>query len=145
MSRTTTRIRRGGTVLGATIAAVALAAPSYAHHCYKDAWTDAAHAAVSNGTAWMSMTDMVTRILGEEFELPEVCVAHSGEFVQSFMTAKGLTQEPLIHSRTTVAGGAAHKKGFEPKPFSYLTDADFGILVDALAAEPDCQPPAEED
>lgn len=136
--RIRTRVRRIGTVAGATVAAVALAAPSYAHHCYKEHWTDAAHAAVSSGTAWMSMTDFVHLALTEELGLPEECAAHSNEFVKTYMANNRIAQEPLIHARATVGGGAAHKKGFEPPPFKYLNDADFGQLEALIFAEEDC-------
>ena len=48
------------------------------------------------------------------------------------------TQEPLIHSKATVGGGAAHQ-GKDVKPFSYLTDEEFEWLtVELLTRLDEC-------
>ncbi|WP_068325865.1 hypothetical protein [Janibacter terrae] len=47
------------------------------------------------------------------------------------MSETGTTTEPLIHSKATAGGGAAHQ-GKTVKPFAYLGDADFAILEEGL-------------
>ena len=57
--------------------------------------------------------------------------------VAAFMAAEGMIQEPMIHSKAVVAGGAVFNAGKQPKPFSYLTEEQFGAvtveLLDRLA------------
>ena len=54
------------------------------------------------------------------------------------MTAKGLTEEPMIHTRATVGGGAANQ-GKDVPALNYLTDADFALLDSLLGpAIEDC-------
>ncbi|MBB1517100.1 hypothetical protein H5398_14170 [Tessaracoccus sp. MC1679] len=102
-----------------------------AHHCYKDQWADAAYQHhLAGGTAWMPLSDM-----GAEFLIPdhlkEACGWAADTAVQEFMEAEGLEQEPLIHSKA-ITGGGAYAKGKAPKPFSYLTEAQFGSLTESL-------------
>ena len=69
--------------------------------------------------------------------------------VAEWMGSVGMAQEPLIHSRATIGGGAFYNKGKAPQPFEYLSDADFGQLsglVMTHLAELGCplpQPPPE--
>lgn len=133
----------------AALAAVGLvtsAGAASAHHCYKDQWADAAYQHhLAGGTAWVSLSD-----LGAQFLVPPELQAECGwvadAAVADWMQMRGMTKEPLIHSRATVGGGALHHKGKSPAPFSYLSQADFeelgGLLFGYLA---DCapMPPAE--
>lgn len=136
----TLHLRRAGTIAAATAAAFAIAAPSYAHHCYKLDWQGASYSQHLKGnTPWQPMTDYVEDAL-VGFGMPDACLAHAHEFVEEFMDAKGLAQEPMIQVQATVGGGAYERNGKAPKPFGYLTDEDFGMLESLLGAEPDCQP-----
>jgi hypothetical protein len=61
-------------------------------------------------------------------------------------TAIGLDQEPLIHLRATVGGGAYYHTGTEPQPFSYLGEEDFaqltGAVIEGMAVcAPEWSPP----
>ena len=52
--------------------------------------------------------------------------------VAQWMAAKGITQEPLIHTRATIGSGSYYTKGVAPRPISYLEDDDFGMLTMAI-------------
>jgi hypothetical protein len=144
-----TILRRAGTVTAAA-AAVTLAGSTMAsaHHCYRDYWQPAAYEQHLKGnTPWVPLSDM-----GKMFLIGPDYVAQCGyvadDAVADFMAAHGLTQEPLIQSKATVGSGAYYKKGMEPKPFSYLSDADFGELTMSVIAgmaecAPDWTPPVE--
>lgn len=116
------------------VALVTSAGAASAHHCYKEEWTEAAYQRLAaGGTAWVSLSDV-----GTMFLVPPEHQADCGwvvdEAVAEWMAAEGLTQEPLIHVKATVGGGAYYKKGMEPAPFSYLGEDDFrtlGALVEA--------------
>jgi hypothetical protein len=124
----------------AALAAVGLvtsAGTASAHHCYKDQWADAAYQHhLNGGTAWVSLSD-----LGAMFLIPEELQAECGwvadAAVADWMEMNDMTQEPLIHSKATIGSGAFYKKGMAPKPFSYLSDAQFeelgGMLFGYLA------------
>jgi hypothetical protein len=119
-----------------------------AHHCYRDYWQPAAYEQhLTGNTPWMPLSDMGTMFLiGPDYAAQ--CGYVADEAVAAFMAERGLTQEPLIQSRATVGSGAYYKKGKEPKPFSYLTEEDFGMLttavIDGMATcAPDWEPPAE--
>lgn len=123
----------GGSIVAAAAALVLVgASAASAHHCYKDEWQAAAYAHhLAGGTPWMPLSDMGQMFLVPP-ELQEACGYVADDAVEAFMEANGLTQEPLIHAKATVGGGAAHQ-GKDVKPFSYLTDADFEWLtVDLL-------------
>ena len=122
--------RAGAAVAGAAAITLATASIASAHHCYKVDWNDRAYAAVSGGTAWMSLSDLAGMVISEQIGLPQC--AYVGDAVAAdFMAARGLATEPLIHSRATTGGGAAHQ-GKTVKPFAYLGDADFVILDASL-------------
>lgn len=127
-------LRRAGTV-AATVTAISLAGTSMAsaHHCYKNYWQPNAYAHhVNGGTAWMPLSDMGTMyLIGPEYA--EQCGWVADQAVADFMRTHGLTQEPLIHSRATVGSGAAYQ-GKTVKPFSYLSEEDFGELTMAVVA-----------
>lgn len=116
----------------AALAAVGLvtsAGTASAHHCYKDEWTAAAYANLaSNGTAWMSLSDLGTMFMVAPQDV-EQCGPAIDRAVAEWMADVGMTVEPLIHSRATVGGGAFYHKGKAPKPFEYLSDDDFGTVV----------------
>lgn len=131
-------IRRAGTVGAAVTAALAIGPAALAHHCYRDAWQDAAYQQVQSGTPWTPLSDFLAFAVTEEFGGSPACVAHADQWVAGWMGDKGLTQEPLIFTKATVAGGAADRNGKDVKPFSYLTDADFGTFVGDVLSEPDC-------
>lgn len=40
----------------------------------------------------------------------------------------GMESEPVIRSKATMGGGAAHLAGKNPPPFEYLDDADFTTI-----------------
>lgn len=114
------------------------ASAASAHHCYRDQWADAAYQHhLQGGTVWVPLSD-----LGAMFvippELQEECGYVADEVVADFMADHGMTQEPLIHTRATVGSGAAYQ-GKDVRPFSYLTEEQFGTLtVDLLAAVEVC-------
>ena len=114
------------------------ASAASAHHCYRDQWADAAYQHhLQGGTVWVPLSD-----LGAMFvippELQEECGYVADDVVADFMADNGMTQEPLIHSRATVGSGAAYQ-GKDVRPFSYLTEEQFGTLtVDLLAAVEVC-------
>ncbi|MHA6523059.1 hypothetical protein [Tessaracoccus sp. G1721] len=113
-----------------TVILMASATAASAHHCYKDQWAEAAYQHhLAGGTAWMSLSDMGGMFIPEELQADCGWVADAA--VADFMEAEGLEQEPLIHSKT-VTGGGAHKKGNDPKPFSYLTEDQFRALTISL-------------
>ena len=124
-----TALRRTGTVT-ATVAAMTLAGSSMAsaHHCYKNYWQPNAYQQHLKGnTPWMPLSDMgMMYIIGPEYAAD--CGYVADDAVAHFMTVRGLTQEPLIHTRATTGSGAAYQ-GKNVKPFSYLSEDDFGILT----------------
>ena len=141
-------LRRTGTVVAAA-AAIGLAGSTMAsaHHCYRDYWQPQAYEQHLKGnTPWMPLSDMGTMFLiGPDYAAQ--CGYVADDAVAAFMAKRGMTQEPLIHSRATVGSGAAYQ-GKAPKPFSYLTEEDFGALtvsvIEGMATcAPDWQPPAE--
>lgn len=132
--------RRTGVVLAGTAAlTMGLGSSAWAHHCYKDSWQTAASEQLAEGqTAWMPMSDFVGMMI-TIFEGTEDCVAHADEWVAAWMAANGIEDEPLIHMRATVGGGAKHMKGYEPAPFSYLEDKDLGFLVGQVYSTAGCE------
>ena len=141
MSRS--HLRRGAGVLaGAAALAVVAAGPASAHHCYKE-WNDAARDRVSTGQVWMPMSGFVEYVVTYEFGMSAECVAHADEWTAAWMATVGAETEPSIHMKATVGGGAAHFKGFEPKPFGYLGDADIAFLEGLIFSETDCVPGGE--
>jgi hypothetical protein len=118
------------TLAGAAALSIAVAGTASAFHCYKEDWNDAAYAHLSQGgTPWLPLSDLGEIVVATEIGLPQCTYVVDG-VVADFMTAKGLTEEPLIHTRATAGGGAAHQ-GKDVPPFNYLTDADF-VLLDSL-------------
>ena len=126
-------MRRAGTVLAAT-AAITLAGSTMAsaHHCYKNQWQEAAHQAQSKGnSAWMPLSDLgATFLIGPDYA--QQCGYVADDAVAQWMAAKGITQEPLIHTRATIGSGSYYTKGVAPRPISYLDDDDFGMLTMAI-------------
>ena len=141
-----TILRRSGTVAAAAAAVtVAGASLASAHHCYRDYWQPAAYQQhLAGNTPWMPLSDMgVQYLIGPTYAAQ--CGYVADDAVAAFMAAHGLTQEPLIQARATVGSGAAYR-GMEPKPFSYLSDADFGeltayVIAGMATCAPDWQPP----
>jgi hypothetical protein len=132
-------LRRAGLVsAGAAVLVLVGGNAAFAHHCYKADWNDAAYAHhAGGGTAWTPLSDLADTVIAEDIGLPQ-CVGYGDQVAQVWMEATGVEQEPLIHSRATAGGGAAHR-GKEPKPFNYLGQEDFVILDAALgAAIEDC-------
>jgi hypothetical protein len=125
-------IRRAGLVSVGVGAVLALSAnTAFAHHCYKADWNDAAYAHhAQGGTAWIPLSDLADLVIAEDIGLPE-CVGYGDQVAEAWMEATGTEVEPLIHSRATAGGGAAHQGKTVP-PFHYLDDADFAILDGAL-------------
>ncbi|SDS30297.1 hypothetical protein [Agrococcus carbonis] len=133
------RARRGTAAVAlAVVLTMVGATAASAHHCYRDQWAGAAYQHhLRGGTPWVPLSD-----LGVMFAVPPHlqadCAWVADEVVADFMAENGMTQEPLIHAKATVGGGAAHQ-GREPRPFSYLTEAQFGSLtVDLLAGVEAC-------
>ena len=123
--------RSGAVVAGAAAITVATASIASAHHCYKVDWQEAAYAHhVEGGTAWWTLSDLGAMIISEDIGLPQ-CSYVAEDVVAEFMEEKGLEVEPLIHSRATAGGGAAHQ-GKTVKPFEYLTQQDFVWLTAAI-------------
>ncbi|WP_137843807.1 hypothetical protein [Microbacterium sp. 2FI] len=139
--RASRRAVGGATSIIAATAALVLVGGSAAsaHHCYKDQWQDAAYQQhLAGGTAWLPLSDMGKMFLIPP-ELQESCGYVADDAVAAFMAEEGMTQEPLIHAKATVGGGAVHHAGKEPKPFSYLTEDQFGWLtVDLLERLEEC-------
>jgi hypothetical protein len=142
-------LRRTGMV-AATTAAFTLAGAGIAsaHHCYKDEWRQAAYDHLSaNRTAWVSLSDVGTMFLiGPEYA--EQCGYVADDVVEAWMADTGMTQEPLIHSRATVGGGAFYHKGKAPDPFEYLGEAEFamltmGIIEGMATCAPEWEMPSE--
>lgn len=136
--------RLGLTAAAATTAVVLGAGPAMAHHCYKNAWQQAAYEHhLKGGTPWMPLSDLGVAFLIGPDHLE--CAYVADDAVAAYMKAHGLTQEPLIHSRATTGGGAA-SQGKTVKPFSYLMDDDFaevtGYLIKGMATcAPEWSPP----
>lgn len=122
-------VGRAGSIIAAAAALVLLGgSAASAHFCYKDQWAAAAHAHhAAGGTAWVPLSELGKQFISEG--LLESCGHVADEAVEAFMAAEGLAQEPLIHSRAVVAGGAVFNAGKQPKPFSYLTEEQFGVLT----------------
>lgn len=111
-----------------------------AHHCYRDDWADAAYQHhQQGGTAWVSLSDLGAMFIIPP-ELQEQCGYVADDAVAVFMAERGLTQEPMIHSRATVGSGAAYQ-GNGQMPFSYLSDADIeDLTLTLLAGLEECAP-----
>jgi hypothetical protein len=124
-----------GAIAGAAALSLAVATTASAHHCYKEDWNDAAYAHVSQGgTAWLPLGDLGRMVVSEELGLPQCAYVIDG-VVADYVAIKGLDAEPLIHSRATAGGGAAHQGKTVP-PYEYL---DFAVLDPLLqAAVGDC-------
>lgn len=135
MKTTPILLRAAVVAAGAGVVIAAAAGPAAAHHCYKDTWQDTARANISSGTAWLPLSDLGAMVAVEEFGFDEECASHADEWVQAWMAETGVTEEPLIHSKATVGGGAAHNAGKEPKPFSYLSEDDFVFLTGLIFAD----------
>lgn len=126
--------RRAGSLCAAVAAfSLATAGTASAHFCYKD-WQDAAYRHhVNGGTAWMPLSDMgvlITQEMASEMGADlDLSCAHTATdaLVVEFMDEFDMTQEPLIHSRALVAGGAL-KNGKSAGPIKHLTDEQFGFL-----------------
>lgn len=134
MSGLSRAARRAG-IIGATAAAFTLAGAGVAsaHHCYKDSWQATAYAHhAEGGTAWLPLSDLGAMIVTFDMGAPE-CAHVADAVVEDWMAANGVTVEPLIHSKATVGGGAAHR-GKDVPPFSYLGEADFMMLEAGLVA-----------
>lgn len=141
-------LRRTGTVVAAA-ASIGLAGSTMAsaHHCYRDYWQPQAYQQHLKGnTPWMPLSDMGTMFLiGPDYAAQ--CGYVADDAVAALMAERGLTQEPLIHTRATVGSGAAYQ-GKAPQPFSYLTEDDFGeltmsVVTGMATCAPDWQLPAE--
>lgn len=132
--------RRTGVVLAGTAAlTMGLGSSAWAHHCYKDAWQEAASEQLAEGgTAWMPMSDFVGMMI-TIFGGSSDCVAHADDWVAAWMTANEVEDEPLIHMKATVGGGAKYMKDYEPAPFEYLGDEEFGFLVGQVLSTPGCE------
>ena len=133
-------MRRVGTALAATAAfTLAGASMASAHHCYKDDWQAAAYQQqASNKSPWMTLSDLGTAFLIGP-ALAEKCGYVADNVAADWMSANGVTVEPLIHMKATVGGGALYNSGTEPKPFSYLGEADFEQLtVGIIEGMADC-------
>lgn len=129
--RMSARIRYAAAL--SAVALVTSAGAASAHHCYKEEWAEAAYQHhLAGGTAWMPLSDMATLYVLEPEGLAEACAWTADAAVADFMEMKGLTQEPLIHSKAIIGGGAFHKAGKAPKPINYLSDPDFEFLMGAL-------------
>ena len=135
-------VRRAGLVSVGAAAVLAMSAnAAFAHHCYKADWNDAAYAHhAAGGTAWLPLSDLADIVIAEDIGLPQ-CVGYGDQVAAAWMDATGSEEEPLIHSRATAGGGAAHQ-GKTVRPYKYLGDADFAVLDAALeAAIEDCLAP----
>lgn len=131
--------RRTGVVLAGTAAlTMGLGSSAWAHHCYKDAWQEAASEQLAGGgTAWMPMTDFVGMMITSFGGEPD-CVANADDWVAAWMAEYGVEDEPLIHMKATVGGGA-NMKDYEPAPFEYLGDEEFGFLVGQVLSTTGCE------
>ena len=143
--RTTTRRMLGAAAAAAFL--VTSAGTASAHHCYKEQWNAAAYENHLRGnTAWMPLSDMTVMFMASPEE--PWCAGVVDAAVHSWVHEAGFEQEPLIHSRATIGGGAFYKKGKMPPPIDYLTDDQFGmrigghVLPAMMAAG--CTPPPEE-
>ena len=131
---------RGMTVAAATAAlSIVTASSASAHHCFKEDWADAAYAHhAAGGTAWIPLTQLGQMIISapapDGAGMPECASYFDAELLQPWLESKDLAQEPLIHFRATVGGGAYYKKGKAPAPFDYLGDEDF-VALDALLGQ----------
>lgn len=126
-------VGRAGSIIAAAAALVLVGgSAASAHFCYKDQWAAAAHAHhAAGGTAWVPLSE-----LGKTFLIPEDLLESCGyvadDAVAAFMDAEGMTQEPLIHGKAVVAGGAVFNAGKQPMPLSYLTEEQFGAVTGEL-------------
>jgi hypothetical protein len=132
-----TVLRRGlATVAAATALGIAASAAASAHECYRDTWLGGSYDRVASGTPWTPLSDLgVWYLIGPEYA--QQCGYVADEAVTTWMASKGLEEEPLVHGRATVGGGAEYYAGREPRPFSYLGEEDFFVLtmlvVDGMA------------
>lgn len=131
---------RGMTVAAATAAiSIVTASSASAHHCFKESWADAAYAHhAAGGTAWIPLSQLGQMIIAmpepDGYGRPECASYLDAESLQPWLESKDLAQEPLIHFRATVGGGAYYKKGKAPGPFGYLGEEDF-VALEALLAQ----------
>ena len=80
-------------------------------------WTDRFYSYSPAGTTpGVSLSDLGRMFLIPP-ELQEPCGWAADKAVEDFMAARGMTQEPLIHSKATIGSGT-YRKGHAPKPIS---------------------------
>jgi hypothetical protein len=133
-----------GVAAGAAALTMALAPAASAHHCYKVDWNENAYANLAKGTAWMPLSDMAELFVAE-FAPTCTGLGIGDDAVAAWMADSGTAQEPLVHTRTVVGGGAFHNAGKTPPPINYLSDADFVFLEEQLGTlivEAGCAPAA---
>lgn len=89
---------------------------------------------MTGGTAWLPLSSLGAMIISapapDGAGLPQ-CASYAYIAVDHWMAQTGTTSEPLIHSKATAGGGAAHQ-GKTVKPFAYLEEPDFAILEEGL-------------
>jgi hypothetical protein len=118
-----------------------------AHHCYKVDWQERAYENLAaSGTAWMPLSDLAVMFMASPDEA--WCAGVVDAAVLEWVQDAHFAQEPLIHSKATIGGGAFYKKGKVPPPINYISDDQFGTLIGGyvmpamMAAE--CTVPPEE-
>lgn len=136
----------GALAAGAALSLLGSTAAS-AHECYKVDWQQQAYDNLAaSGKAWVPISGMVRMFVVAPDE-QETCGPVADAVVDDWVAAWEFPQEPLIHSRATVGGGAYYKKGKNPPPIAYLTEDHFGslfgMLMPAMAGAGCTLPPME--
>lgn len=120
------RTRRLAAVLAAAVAALTLAAPSWAHFCFKTGWNENAAASAAGSQAWLTAAEWL-----EFAKSPEVGLCPAGvEIATAYFEAQPATT--LFMGPGLLAGGTLKNGKSTPEHFGYLLEL-FGQVEAACA------------
>jgi hypothetical protein len=111
-------MRRGSTVLAATLALMMLAGPAFAHYCYKTDWNPQAAAKAAGSQAWLTAADWHWIIDTYIAPDPDACDEGLDDLHAQI---DELPDTTLFMGPGLLAGGTLHNdKGKTPKHFGYI-------------------------
>lgn len=121
-------ITKGLMAGAAGLAAVVMSAgPASAHHCFfVEPNSTADYNRMVHSGVFVPLSDLIELFEGETIG---GCAATYDYLAMLIAANHGMDSEPLVNTKATMGGGAAHIAGNEPPPFDYLGDADFDTLI----------------